>query len=174
MVNIRGEKVVLRAVEPADEELLYQWENDVDVWGVSGTVSPFSHHTISRFIEAQREDIFSSRQMRLIICDAESGVAVGAVDLFEFEPLHQRAGVGIMIAPSFRRHGYAQDALSAIERYAIDRLRLHQLWCNIEEDNLASLSLFESLGYNQIGVKRDWNLTSTGYKAEIILQKVIA
>ncbi len=171
MTNIQGSKVTLRAVEPSDIDILYGWENDTNIWGVSGTLSPFSHHTLSLFIEAQRQDIFASRQMRLMICTHE-GEAVGALDLFEFDPLHQRAGVGIMVAPEFQRCGYAADALLAAERYAIEFLRVHQLWCNIEEDNVASLALFASVGYVQVGLKKDWNSTPDGFKSEVLLQKI--
>ncbi|MFI3279528.1 MAG: GNAT family N-acetyltransferase [Rikenellaceae bacterium] len=172
MTNIQGTKVTLRAVEPSDIDLLYAWENDTDIWGVSGTTSPFSHHTLSLFIEAQRHDIFASRQMRLIICTLE-GDAVGALDLFEFEPLHQRAGVGIMVASEYQRCGYAADALLSVERYVADFLRVRQLWCNIEEDNVASLALFSSLGYERVGVKRDWNVRGDGYVSEVLLQKIM-
>ncbi len=172
MTNIQGKKVLLRAVEPSDIQLLYEWENDTDIWGVSGTTSPFSHHTLSLFVEAQQQDIFSSRQLRLIICTL-GGEAVGALDIFEFDPFHQRAGVGIMVASEYQRCGYGADALLAAERYAVDYLRVRQLWCNIEEDNLASLALFSSLGYEQVGVKRDWNVRGEGYISEILLQKIL-
>lgn len=172
MTNIKGAKVTLRAVEPSDIDLLYEWENLTELWAVSGTTSPFSHHTLSLFIEAQREDIFASRQMRLMIVCSRSGVVVGAVDLFEFDPLHLRVGVGVMVAPQFRRSGYAADAICAVERYAVEFLRVHQIWCNVEEDNAASLALFSALGYRQIGVKQDWNSRPEGYVSEIMLQKI--
>ncbi len=173
MTNIKGNKVTLRAVEPSDIDYLYEWENDTDVWGVSGTTSPFSHYTLSLFIEAQREDIFTSKQMRLMICDTITKKSVGAVDIFEFDPLNHRAGVGIMTAPAFRGYGYAKDALLTLESYASQYLRVHQLWCNILEDNQASINLFTSIGYNGIGTKRDWVITSKGYKDEIMFQKIL-
>ncbi len=40
--------VRLRALEPSDVEILYQWENDPAVWGVSHTLLPFSRHTLER------------------------------------------------------------------------------------------------------------------------------
>ncbi len=171
-MNIKGERVVLRAVEPADVRALYEWENDTSLWGVSGTIAPFSHHTLEQFIEAQRLDIYTSRQMRLMICTLE-GTAVGAIDLFEFEPQHHRAGVGIMIAPAHRGAGYGLDALKTLERYAVTYLELHQLWCNVEEDNAPSLALFARAGYEEVGVKRAWNFTAEGYKSEILFQHIL-
>ncbi len=173
--NIKGEKIILRAVEPEDVAALYEWENMEDVWSVSGTTTPFSHHTLAQFIESQRQDIYASRQLRLMICRAEDGVAVGVVDLFEFEPQHHRVGVGILIAPPYRRSGYGADALRTVAQYAAKHLRVHQIWCNVEEDNLASIALFTSLGYCRVGVKREWNLRADGtYSSEILLQLIFS
>ncbi len=171
-MSIKGQNIVLRAVEPSDIQYLYEWENDTSLWGVSGTVAPFSHHTLELFIEAQRTDIYSSRQMRLMICTVE-GETIGALDIFEFEPQHHRAGVGIVIAPTRRGKGYALDALKAIESYARLSLEIHQLWCNIEEDNAPSLALFAKAGYEKVGVKREWNYTPNGYKSEILFQRLL-
>ncbi len=173
MTNIIGNKVVLRAVEPTDVEYLYQWENQIDAWGVSGTTQPFSHHTLSAFIESQRYDIFASRQLRLMILPSQEGEPVGAIDLFEFDPANRRVGVGIIIAPQHRRQGYAADALKAIEQYARDYLHVHQIWCGVQADNTPSLELFRAAGYRPAGVKRDWCVTSEGFCDEITLQLIL-
>jgi len=41
-MQLVGQLIHLRAMEPEDIELLYQWENNGSVWSVSGTVTPFS------------------------------------------------------------------------------------------------------------------------------------
>ena len=35
-MNIRGKKVVLRAIEEKDLELLHKWANDPDIWYLLG------------------------------------------------------------------------------------------------------------------------------------------
>ena len=40
-MNIEGKTIRLRAVEPEDADLMYMWENDCDIWAVSGTTEPF-------------------------------------------------------------------------------------------------------------------------------------
>ena len=57
-MNLEGRTTRLRALEPGDIELMYAWENDTEIWGVSGTLAPFSRHTLERFIEEQQFDIF--------------------------------------------------------------------------------------------------------------------
>ena len=67
MKQLSNDKVVLRALEPEDVELLYGWENDSDLWQVSNTLAPFSKYVLTQFIESQMQDIYQTRQMRLVI-----------------------------------------------------------------------------------------------------------
>jgi diamine N-acetyltransferase len=124
-------------------------------------------------IEEQQFDIYATRQMRLVIEDAANQEAVGAVDIFEFDPHNRRAGVGIIVSPPYRQRGFALDALRALERYASDILHLHQLWCSIAGDNTASLALFARANYVQCGRRREWLLTIDGAKDEILMQKIL-
>lgn len=111
-------------------------------------------------------------------CTAKGSVdaprAVGAVDLFEYDPINRRAGIGILIyANDDRGRGYASDTLATLCRYLRDTLGLHQLWCNIGADNRASLQLFLSAGFTQIGIKRQWQWRPDGYHDEVMMQKIL-
>ena len=106
---------------------MYAWENDTEIWGVSGTLAPFSRHTLERFIEEQQFDIFQTRQQRLII-ETPEGLPVGALDLFDLDPVNLRAGVGILIhGAGDRGRGFASDALDVLCRYARQVLGLRPL-----------------------------------------------
>ncbi len=174
MTPIEGKLIRLRAVEPEDIDAMYRWENDPSVWRVSGTTAPFSRHTLERFIEEQRFDLYQTRQQRLIIETRADGQVVGALDLFEFDPLNGRAGIGLLIYPADARgKGYATDAVSTVCRYGREVLRLHQLWGNVGATNEASLALFRKAGFTEIGTKRDWLWTPDGYTDEILFQKIL-
>lgn len=167
---LEGKKCRLRALEPRDAEAMYGWENDPGVWHISGTLSPLSRHQIECYIEAQQYDLFRSGQQRLVI-ETMAGEAVGAVDLFEVEPLHRRAGVGILIhGEQNRRRGYAGEALELLAEYSRKVLGLEQLWCNIEPTNRASVRLFRRHGFRLVGTKRHWNWSPDGWKDEELWQ----
>ena len=175
VMNIEGRTIRLRAVEPGDVDLMYEWENDCDIWPVSGTTEPFSRHQLERFVERHQDivGVLCDGQLRLIIETLLSSKPVGAIDLFEYDPIHRRAGIGILIyEQSDRGRGYASDAVETLCRYAHDTLRAHQLWCNVGADNEASLRLFRSAGFTEIGVKRDWLWRPDGYHDEVMLQKI--
>lgn len=172
-MHIEGAKIRLRAVEPEDIELMYRWENDSEVWEVSGTLVPFSRHTLRRFLEEQQFSVVQTGQQRFMI-ENEEGCAVGAVDLFGFDPMHDRAGIGILIADEEdRRRGYARDAIETLCRYGREVLGLHQLWCNVAAGNSASLGLFHACGFEAIGLKRDWLRRVDGWEDEWTLQRIL-
>lgn len=154
-MTVGVENITLRALEPSDLEVLYLWENDPDVWRVSGTLAPVSRDRLARFISEQSYDIYATRQMRLIV-DVD-GVMVGSVDIFDFEPLHRRFGVGILIyADEHRRKGYASRVIELIKEYAHNTLDLKQIWVTVDEDNGASIALFESCGFVLSARRREW------------------
>ena len=102
-MNIEGRTIRLRAVEPEDADLMYVWENDCDVWAVSGTTEPFSHYQMQRFVERHRDTIgvLGDGQLRLIVETRQEARPVGAIDLVESAPIHRRAGGGsLLYAPS--------------------------------------------------------------------------
>lgn len=165
-------KISLRPLEPEDIELLYQWENNIEIWEISNTKTPFSKHILAQYLLESAKDIYETKQLRLIIQNEELK-PVGAIDLFDFEPYHLRAGIGILIHNIFdRNHGYAGDAIKALSNYAFEILGLKQLYANIATDNVNSIKLFKNSGFAQVGIKKNWLKTTSGWKDEILLQKI--
>jgi diamine N-acetyltransferase len=170
-----GKRVILRALEPSDVNILYKWENDMSIWHLSTTIAPLSEFTLEQYVLNTNLDFYSSKQLRLMIDLAvpiEDVKTIGSVDLFEFEPLHQRAGVGILILSDFRGKGYASEALDLLIDYAFHTLQLHQLFANISPDNQDSLNLFQSKNFQVIGIKKEWNRIRNKWQDESMLQLI--
>jgi diamine N-acetyltransferase len=167
-----GKKVNLRALEPSDANILYHWENDMSVWHLSTTIVPFSLYSIEQYI-INSADIYANRQIRFIIERTdlpEKPVPIGAIDLFDFEPVHMRAGIGILVNGHFRGQGYASEALDLLIGYAFNTLQLHQVFCNISPDNQESLNLFKSKGFQLVGTKKEWNKIKNIWHDECLFQ----
>lgn len=165
--------IKLRALEPADLELLYQWENDTSIWKVSNTLAPFSKYILQQYIENSHKDLFENKQLRLIIELRKHPVSIpiGAIDLFDIDFLNARAGIGILIAnEKNRNHGYSSETIKLIHKYALSHLGLNQLYCHIDEDNQPSLALFEKLGYQITGKQKQWKKSENGWKDVFFLQ----
>lgn len=172
MTVIIGKQVFLRALEPSDIDLLYEWENNVDVWNISDTVQPFSRFNLEKYVSSP-QDIYTQHQLRLMICEINTKETIGCVDLFDFSPLHNRVGCGILIAEhDHREKGYARDAINLTVDHCFNFLDCHQVYCNILEDNFKSINLFENQGFKRIGLKKDWINKNGKYQNEYLYQKV--
>jgi diamine N-acetyltransferase len=170
---MKYKEIKLRALEPEDLELLYEWENNNDYWVVSNTVSPFSKYTLKRYIENSHKNIYESGQIRLMIEHIPDMKTIGTIDIFDFDSFHKRAGIGILIGNiEYRKKGYATMALTCLTDYCFKTLLLHQLYCNILENNHESIDLFKNLGFSEIGMKKDWILTNDGYLNELMFQLI--
>ena len=168
-------EVYLRAIEPGDIDYLYKWENDDTIWQVSNTIAPFSRYVLTKYIESAHLDVYQTRQLRLMIDVNENDKikTVGAVDLFDFEPQHLRAGVGILIGEKEERgKGYADLALEKLIAYTFEVMQLKQVYCNILTENLVSIKLFKKHGFKLIGVKKAWVKTINGFSDEAVFQLI--
>lgn len=166
----------LRALEPTDLELLYEWENNTDIWSVSNTLAPYSKYILHQYIENSHRDLLESKQLRLIIELKQTpiGKSIGTIDLFDVDFYHKRAGIGILIAyEDHRKKGFALNSIQLLEEYISERLDLKQLYCHIDIDNHASLKLFEKAGYQITGLLKNWKKFSDSYKDVYILQHLL-
>lgn len=173
MVTLQGNTIFLRALEPEDLEFIYSIENNEKIWEVSNTQTPYSRFLIRQYLENAHQDIYEAKQLRLAICEKDGFTALGLIDLFDFDPVNQRAGIGIIIRnDEHRNKGVGKEALGLLIDYAFHRLQLHQLYANIDTGNVASITLFTNFGFEQIGVKKDWNRVDNQYKDEALYQLI--
>jgi diamine N-acetyltransferase len=173
MITLKGTNIYLRALEPEDLEFIYAIENNELVWEVSNTETPYSRFLIRQYLENAHQDIYEAKQLRLAICLNNSQEAIGLIDLFDFDPKNNRAGVGILINDAQNRNkGIGSEALALIIDYSFEQLQLHQLYANIGTDNEISIQLFTKFGFQKIGIKKDWIKVNNRYKDELLFQLI--
>ncbi len=166
-------RVLLRAIEPEDIDLLYQWENNMELWVISETLKPFSRNQLKQYIKGINLDIYQSKELRLMIeTTDENPVLIGMIDLFDFDPYHSRAGVGIMLNKQFEGKGYASEALQLFIDYCFNTLAIHQLYCSIMLNNAQSIRLFESKGFVKTGLRKQWRKVGRNYVDEAFYQLI--
>ena len=171
MKTLKGKNIYLRALEPNDLEFIFAIENDQSIWEVSNTYTPYSRFLVKQYLENAHQDIYEAKQLRLAICQDQDFPAVGLVDLFDFDPKNNRAGVGIVIQGNeHRNQNIGSEAVALLIEYAFSNLNLHQLFANIGTENVASTALFTKFGFEMIGVKKEWTLVNGKYKDEAIFQ----
>jgi len=171
---LEGKKLILRALEPTDVDVLFEWENNEKLWHLSNTITPFSRFTMEQYILNAHQDIYTTKQLRLMIDKKEpdGNNPIGSIDLFDFDPTNKRAGLGVLIIENEQSKGYASEALELLINYCFTTLQLHQVYCNISADNQASLKLFEKQNFSMVGQKKEWLFINGKWIDENILQLI--
>ena len=167
---LSNEQITLRALEPTDLDTLYRWENDTTLWAVSDTAAPYSRETLWHYLEGYTGDIYAQRQLRLMITLSADGTPVGTIDFLNFDPLNNRAELGLFIDGNYRGQGLGRQALDLLTAYARDHIGLRQLYVFIALDNEVCLKLFEDYGYSRVGVLKSWVKRGSTYRDVALLQ----
>jgi diamine N-acetyltransferase len=136
-----------------DLDQLLLWENNLDNSLFSENPIFYTNDQIEQFLTSD-QDIFADGQIRFMI-DFGSKL-VGCIDLFEYDMVNSRAGVGIFIDEKFRNSGFATKALSLLKSVCTKDYLISNLHANILYTNKASIQLFERAGFTKNGVKENW------------------
>ena len=172
-MTLKGKNIYLRALEPEDLDFIYALENNESIWEVSNTQTPYSRFLIRQYLENAHQDIYEAKQLRLAICHNETAETLGLIDIFDFDPKNNRAGVGLLIGSQANRSkGIGSEALELVINYSFQQLQVHQLYANIGSDNEISLQLFTKFGFQKIGIKKDWNKVQNCFKDELLFQLI--
>ena len=100
-----GNKIYLKAVEPQDIDFILALENNANNWRLSETLFPYSRYDIENFVLNTEHDITVNKQIRLMIIEKTDLKPVGCIDLFDYNPVHRRAGIGIIVSEENRKNG---------------------------------------------------------------------
>ena len=171
MNTLKGKNIFLRALELEDIDYLFSIENNEKYWSISDSQIPFSKYLLNRYLKNSDMDIYEAKQLRLVITDFKN-ITIGLIDLFDIDFKNNRAGVAIIINEKMRNKGFAKEALEMLIKYSKTHLSLHQLYCNILEDNTHSVNLFKSVQFKEVGLKKDWIKFDGKYKNEMLLQLI--
>ncbi|MCK2214904.1 GNAT family N-acetyltransferase [Actinomadura sp. ATCC 31491] len=145
----------LRALEPADSELMWRWYHDDEIGLWMDGSPPIS---LAQNIEkGQNRPRNTFEQMVLGIEALDDGRLIGYVALGGTDFRHGEAELqSIAIADRDRRGGgYGTDALRVICRYAFEEMGLHRLTLWVVADNTAAVRAYTRVGFVEEGRKRE-------------------
>lgn len=121
---IKGERVILRAVEERDLPLIARWRNDPEI--ARFFFSPFPINAGGQ--KKWYEDLLADGRRIVFMIDSLEGQAVGMLGLDNIDYRNQQAELGLVVLdPGQRERRYAREAVILTIRYAFEELNLHRL-----------------------------------------------
>lgn len=170
--SIESPRIRLRALSHDDLPILETWENDPEGWLSSNTLNPLSKDFIRQYISSSTQHILETGTMSLIIELKDSPpTPLGHLVIYDYNPLHCRAGLGVYIAPEHRHNGYASEGILLATDYAFDLLRCHQVYAEVLTHNTASQMMLLALGFHHTATLARWQWVQGDYQDLYYYQK---
>jgi RimJ/RimL family protein N-acetyltransferase len=165
-MNIKNERITLRAIEEKDLIIMQNWANDPDIQYLLGGW----HFPINKNDQIKWYNNLScnSINQRFIIED-ESQTVIGMANLLNINFKDGNAEHGLLLDKKFQGKGYGKDVVNAVMKYSFCELRLNRLETTIIENNEKSINLFLKLGWSKEGILRNWYFREGKYLNKYIL-----
>jgi RimJ/RimL family protein N-acetyltransferase len=144
---IRGERIVLRAIERKDLSNYVQWLNDPAVLEYFGQYAPFSLAQEEQWYEQMLQD----QKQRNFAIEFE-GRHIGGAGFGNIDWRNQNAEVGLFIGiPELWDQGFGREVLQALLRLGFDQMNLHRIYLRVFAENNRGIHLYETLGFQHEG-----------------------
>lgn len=172
---LRGDKVVLRALEPADLERNFRWINDHDYTRYLRDLAfPSSRAQAERWLQAQQGVTDGHPEQITFAIETEDSSYIGNIELRQIHWRHGTAELGIGIGePAYRGRGYAAGAMRLLLQHAFADLRLHRIYLYVDTENAEAVEAAERVGFRREGTLRD-HAYRDGRYADYLLMGVLA
>ena len=167
-MNIKGKKIILRAIEEEDLPLLHRWANDPVTQDIIGNIhfpSPINFQK-SWFDSLQKDSL----NQRLAI-EAPSVGLIGISSIMHLDWRNSHAWHGIVLGDvDIRGKGYGIDTVMTTMRYAFDELHLERLDGSIIEYNTPSYSFYcGKLGWKEEGRRKNYYFRKGKFWDQIVV-----
>lgn len=166
-MNIIGDKVILRAIEITDKEILLDIINDSETeYSLGGWTFPVSSLHQDEWIKAQKPN---EQILRCMIDDKQNNKTLGTVILSNIDYKNGNAEIHIKLIRDVRGKGFGTDTINTLVKYTFNELRLHCIYAHINAFNLSSRKLFEKCGFKKEGILRSRIFKKGNYHDVFIL-----
>lgn len=149
-----GRLIRLRAREPEDEPLSYDWFNDPEVTQFLAMRYPVSHQTEREFLESHSQPGYTNASFSIVKKD--DGALIGGCGLEGVSAENRSATLGIAIGDkSCWDGGYGTDAMRVLCRFGFEHMNLHRIELDVYARNDRARRVYEKVGFRVEGCRRD-------------------
>lgn len=163
-----GERVRLRAVEPDDWPIHYEWNKDSEA-ARRGYWIPFpqSRESVRRWAEREATAEPQNDRFQFQI-ENLAGELVGTTNTTQCDLRNGTFSYGIMVRPEHQRKGYASEAIVLLLRYFFAELRYQKVFAGVYDFNEPSIGLHRRLGFQLEGRLRRKIYTGGSFHDELV------
>ena len=148
---LTGDRIRLRALEPADVATMWRWYRDHEFSTLDGNIYGTSLPALDAFVRSLGAPSYADASFG--IEDARCTL-IGIVRLKRAAPEDRHADFGIAIARERWDQGYGTDATRTILRFAFSEMNLHRVALGVLDYNTRARRVYEKCGFIEEGRER--------------------
>jgi len=150
---LKGDKVVLRAVESGDFPRLHEMSSDVGVHLLADD-EPFIPHSLEQR-EAEIKDWLKKPEQVVFFVIEADGRLIGDCALHHLDSTSRTCALGIMIGDrAYWDKGYGSAAVRILLDYAFRLRNFHKVWLTVRGDNERAVRAYTKCGFVEEGRMR--------------------
>jgi ribosomal-protein-alanine N-acetyltransferase len=152
--RLETKRLALRAMQPSDAEALFRILSDEEVMRYYDRPALIHLDEAQHIIATHRERFEHGEAMRWGISIKENDTLIGNCGFF-WQPRHQFAEIGYVLARAYWRQGIMTEALQALLHFGFNVKNLHRIEAEVILGNYASIQILRKLGFQEEGVLRE-------------------
>jgi N-acetyltransferase len=161
-VELKGDVVALRPLQPSDRGALLDAAADGELWKLWFTSVP-SAQTVDQYLAAAFAQQQAGASLPLCVIDAATGKVIGSTRYCNIETEHQRAEIGYTwYAQSFQRTAANTECKLLLLSHAFDQCDAIAMEFRTHSLNHRSRTAIERLGAKLDGVLRNHRIEAGG------------
>ena len=147
----QGKRIKLRAIEPSDAGVFFEWNQDSEMSrNLDFVWPPTSLEFVRQWLEKKASERPEGDLLHLVM-ENDQGQVVGSISTHRCDRRTGTFSYGLNVRPEHQRQGYASEAIVLVLRYFFEELRYQKAWTHVHSDNIASIRLHERLGFQLEG-----------------------
>jgi len=167
-IEIDGKRIILRKLRLSDTENIYRnlQDNEMVKWTLS-IPWPYKKQDAIKFIRKTHYKIKKKTGYALGIVLNGTNRVIGVVDIFHIDWENKNAELGYWLGKKYWGKGYTTEAVKLMLKFAFEKLKLHRVYANLFEENIASRRVLEKTGFKLEGIMRECRYRYNGWHNEL-------
>lgn len=149
------QRLTLRQLSADDAQVLFNYQSDKDNFPHVDMPVYKELSEAEAYIEKMNKGVEENKWIIWMICEAQTGAAVGTISIWNLDDKENKAEFGYGVFPEFRRKGYMREAIEAATQYGFEEMRLEILEAYTSHYNQVSIDFLDKLGFNFIETIED-------------------
>lgn len=166
-IDLETDRLLLKCIGYEDTDFFYKQFTTDEVNRYLYDAEPFSSveeakKWITFYLQPEPRD-----HHRWIMVQKETGEKIGTCGFHRWNRGTGEVEIGYDLQPAYWRKGYMTEALSAIIKYAADKMKVTKIYAHISVDNLASVCTVEKMGFKKTGKQYNEDFREVKYLHDI-------